>query len=138
MSRLRNSPSGPFVVPADLAANPVPGLVLGNDATGLIWVPPTFTPVMPTYRISAVFNVVIPELAAQERGKATFSTLGTALEGITQATPLLVDALEESMPPGVNNGMYITCRIPSASTISLYFIGRITTKTLPYLCTVFL
>lgn len=135
--KLRIAPNGPFVVPADfcggVAANKF--LMVGADARSFVWHDPTFVPV---YRVSITLDVVLPNLAAQERGKSVVSTIGTDLDFIVPGMPLLVDALEESMPPAVNNGMYITCRISAAAQISFYYIGKITTKTLPYLCTVFL
>lgn len=110
-------------------------LTVAPDLRSFVWHDPTFVPV---YRVSITLDVVLPELAAQERGHTKVSTLGTALDFIAPGMPLLVDALEESMPPAVNNGMYITCRISAPAEIAFYYLGKITTKTLPYLCTVFL
>lgn len=135
--KLRIAPNGPFVVPADFCNGVAVGKVLmvGSDLRSFVWHDPTFIPV---YRVSITLDVVLPNLAAQERGHTKVSTIGTALEFIVPGMPLLVDALEESMPPAVNNGMYITCRISAPAEIAFYYIGKITTKTLPYLCTVFL
>lgn len=131
--KARFSESGRYLVPADFGTG-FPGQYLSRDANGFSWALPPVSP----YRVSAVLNAVIPELAAQERGSSIVSLVGTILEFATPGMPLLVTALQESMPPAVNNGMYITCRISAPAEIKLYFMGKITTKTLPYLCTVFL
>lgn len=115
----------------ELAPSPTLGNLLSVGANGMVWAPP-----QPSGRaISITLDATLPALAAQERGSCTVSLIGTALEFLVPGMPLLVDALEESMPPAINNGMYITCRVSAAAEVKLYFIGRITSKVLPYLFT---
>lgn len=127
MTKLRIPADGKFVKPNDFAPG-VSGQVLARAGEGFVW---------SSSRITVTANAVLPNLAAQERGSCVVSLVGTPLEFVAPGMPLLVTPLEESMPPAINNGMYITCRISNLSEVRLYFIGKITTKTLPYLITVF-